>query len=368
IWEVGSEDHRGRKPVRGGALGLDHVEAEIGLEAEGADDPSNALIYALSKFVAIPSVTAAKEDCRQAAVWLKKCLSQLGAESGLVTSSEGANPLVLATFRGRSSTCSTATAPRRPRILFYGHYDVISAPPLGWNSPPFSLSGHNGALYGRGVSDDKGPVLAVAFAAHNLLVRRMLDVDVVLLVEGEEEAGSVGFKKLFESVRERVGEIDCVLVSNSYWIDDATPCITYGLRGVVHSSIEISSERPDLHSGVDGGAIVEPMIDMVKVLATLASGSKVLIPSFYDNVRPQPEEERALYERIAAVTHTTPASIASRWSEPSLSIHSLNVSGPGNATVIPSSVKAKVSIRVVPDQDTDEIAASLVEHVQAAFA
>ncbi|KAG8692935.1 hypothetical protein FRC08_009440 [Ceratobasidium sp. 394] len=209
IWEVGDDDSRGRRRTRGGALGLEHTEEESGLEAEGADDPSNALIYALSKFVAIPSVTSAKEDCRQAAVWLKKCLSQLGAESGLVTSSEGANPLVLATFRGRSSTTTT---PRRPRILFYGHYDVISAPPLGWNSPPFTLSGHNGALYGRGVSDDKGPVLAVAFAAHNLLARRMLDVDVVLLVEGEEEAGSVGFKQLFEGVRERVGEIDCVLV------------------------------------------------------------------------------------------------------------------------------------------------------------
>ncbi|KAF8607063.1 Zn-dependent exopeptidase [Ceratobasidium sp. AG-I] len=370
IWEVG--EGRGRRRGRGvsvieeGGLGLVY-ESEGELEAEGADDPSNALIYALSKFVAIPSVTSAKEDCRQAAVWLKKCFSQLGAESGLVTSTEGVNPLVLATFRGRSSSTTNPPA-RRPRILFYGHYDVISAPPLGWTSDPFTLSGHNGALYGRGVSDDKGPVLAVAFAASELLSRRMLDVDVVLLVEGEEEAGSVGFKKLFESVRERVGEIDCVLVSNSFWIDDVTPCITYGLRGVVHSSIEISSEHPDLHSGVEGGAIVEPMIDMVKVLATLASGSKVLIPSFYDQVRPQPEEERVLYEKIATATKTTPASIASRWSEPSLSIHSLNVSGPGNATVIPASVKAKVSIRIVPDQDTDEIAASLVQHVNDAFA
>lgn len=115
---------------------------------------------------------------------------------------------MLATFRGRSSP----NAPRRPRILFYGHYDVISAPPLGWSSDPFKLSGHNGALYGRGVSDDKGPVLAVAFAASSLLSKRMLDVDVVMLVEGEEEAGSVEFKALFESVRDRVGEIDCILV------------------------------------------------------------------------------------------------------------------------------------------------------------
>ncbi|CAE6432865.1 unnamed protein product [Rhizoctonia solani] len=374
IWEVGGA--RGRR--RGNSKGVwpnEHVDDiddgdvlglvyEGELEAEGADDPSNALIYALSKFVAIPSVSSAREDCKQAAVWLKKCFSQLGADSCLVSSNEHTNPLVLATFRGRPPAPG---AQRRPRILFYGHYDVISAPPLGWASDPFKLSGRNGALYGRGVSDDKGPTLAVAFAASGLLSRRMLDADVVMLVEGEEEAGSAGFKDLFESVRDRVGEIDCILVSNSYWIDDVTPCITYGLRGVVHSSIEISSERPDVHSGVEGGAIVEPMIDMVKVLATLASGSKVLIPSFYDQVRPQPEEERVLYEKIAEVTKTTPTSIASRWSEPSLSIHSLNVSGPGNATVIPSSVKAKVSIRIVPDQDTEEIAASLVRHVNDAF-
>ncbi|CEL62689.1 putative di-and tripeptidase DUG2 OS=Saccharomyces cerevisiae (strain ATCC 204508 / S288c) GN=DUG2 PE=1 SV=1 [Rhizoctonia solani AG-1 IB] len=374
IWDVGTARGRRRgnskgvwpnEPVDdihdGDVLGLVYEDE---LEAEGADDPSNALIFALSKFVAIPSVSSAREDCKQAAVWLKKCFSQLGADSYLVSSTENVNSLVVATFRGRPPAPG---APRRPRILFYGHYDVISAPPYGWTSDPFKLSGNNGALYGRGVSDDKGPTLAVAFAVSSLLSRRMLDVDVVMLVEGEEEAGSAGFKGLFETVKDRVGEIDCILVSNSFWIDDVTPCVTYGLRGVVHSSIEISSERPDVHSGVEGGAIVEPMVDMVKVLATLANGSKVLIPSFYDKIRPQPEEERVLYEKIAQVTKTTPASIASRWSEPSLSIHSLNVSGPGNATVIPSSVKAKVSIRIVPDQDTDEIAASLVKHVNDAF-
>jgi len=161
--------------------------------------------------------------------------------------------------------------------------------------------------------------------------------------------------------------VDAILVSNSTWISEDKPCITYGLRGVVHCSVEISSGREDLHSGVDGGAAAEPMQDMVKVLASLSEGEKVLVPGFYDSVRPQSEDEMKLYQQLSSVTGKPAAFFMSRWREPSLSIHSLEVSGPGNATVIPATVKAKVSLRIVPDQDLSAVAEALRDHLSASF-
>ncbi|TDL23199.1 Zn-dependent exopeptidase [Rickenella mellea] len=322
------------------------------------------LAFALSKFVSIPSVSnssANREDCRQAAIWLKKCLAQLGAESNMLPTADGRNPLVLATFHG------TQNKTKRPRILFYGHYDVISAPPEGWNSDPFTLTGRNGYFYGRGVTDNKGPILAVACAVSEMLSRRTLGCDVVFLIEGEEEAGSVGFSDAVKRHKDIIGRVDSILVSNSTWIAEDRPCITYGLRGVVHASIDISSDHPDLHSGIEGGAVAEPMVDMIKLLATLSDGPKVLIPKFYDKVRRQTDEEKQLYEVLSSIINRPASSLSSRWSEPSLSIHSLDVSGPGNETVIPATVKAKVSLRIVPDQELDVIARSLCDHISDSF-
>ncbi|PIL22320.1 hypothetical protein GSI_15008 [Ganoderma sinense ZZ0214-1] len=181
---------------------------------------------------------------------------ELGADASLLPTGDSTNPLVMATFRG------SQTSARKPRILFYGHYDVISARSTGWVSDPFTLSGRNGYLYGRGATDNKGPVMAVACAAAELLAHRALGVDLVLLVEGEEEAGSGGFVETVKRHKETIGPIDSILVSNSTWIAEDTPCITYGLRGVVHCNVEIFNAGPDLHSGVDGGAAREPMLDM----------------------------------------------------------------------------------------------------------
>ena len=153
-------------------------------EAEG-----DIMLYALSKLVAIPTVSddVHRESCRQGAHLLKKVLQQLGAQSEVLSGEQGRNPLVLATFQGRPTT-----EPRK-RILFYGHYDVQPAEESDWETDPWTLSGRNGYLYARGVSDNKGPILAVASAAATLRQRRELDVDVVMLIEGEEEAGSRGF-------------------------------------------------------------------------------------------------------------------------------------------------------------------------------
>ncbi|KAG6333727.1 hypothetical protein ID866_5355, partial [Astraeus odoratus] len=227
------------------------------------DDDHDTLIYALSTFVSIPSISSDplhREDCRQAAIWLKKCLHQLGAESTLLPTRELGNPLILATFHG------TQGKHAKPRVLFYGHYDVISAPKEGWNSDPFTIAGRNGYLYGRGVTDNKGPILAVACAAAELLRRRALAVDLIFLIEGEEEVGSTGFMDAVRKYKAQIGHVDAILLSNSTWIAEYPPCITYGLRGVVHATLAISSGAPDQHSGVDGGAVAEPMLDMYAFL------------------------------------------------------------------------------------------------------
>jgi di- and tripeptidase len=252
--------------------------------------------------------------------------------------------------------------------LFYGHYDVISAPLEGWNSDPFSLSGRNGYLYGRGVTDNKGPIMAVACAAAELLGLRQLELDLVFLIEGEEETGSSGFAEAVRRHKDAIGHIDAILVSNSTWIAEDPPCITYGLRGVVHSTIEISSSAPDLHSGIEGGAVAEPMFDMVNLLAKLTDNARrATIPNFYDRVRPQTEDETQLYNLLSTITQRPASSLSSRWREPSLTVHNIEVSGPKNSTVIPGKVKACVSIRIVPDQDLDTIARSLTEYIKTSF-
>ncbi|KAI0754689.1 Zn-dependent exopeptidase [Daedaleopsis nitida] len=323
------------------------------------------LVYGLTKLVSIQSVSNSpthKEDCRQAAIWLRKCFTQLGAEASLLPTGDTTNPLVLATFHG------TQTSSTKPRILFYGHYDVISARREGWLSEPFNLTGRNGYLYGRGATDNKGPIMAVACAAADMLEQRALGADLVMLIEGEEESGSGGFVETVKRHKDTIGHIDAILVSNSTWIAEDTPCITYGLRGVIHCNVEISNQGPDLHSGVDGGAAREPMSDMLRLLGTLTGeDSKVAIPEFYDSVRPVSAEEKQGYKVLSSVTQTPAKLLAARWREPALTVHNIEVSGPKNSTVIPSTVKAHVSVRIVPDQDLETIVSALKTHLQTQF-
>lgn len=331
---------------------------------EGELKAQHDLQVALAEFVGIPSIVnveSHRESCRQAALWLKLLLSQLGAEATLLSTEPGINPPVLATFRGNEECKS------RPRLLFYGHYDVIPARKTGWDSDPFTLSGRNGYLYGRGVSDNKGPILAVAFAISELRRKVALDLDIVMLVEGEEEAGSRGFEDTVRKHKDQIGHVDAILISNSYWIGEDIPCITYGLRGVIHANVEISNSHPDLHSGVEGGGVVEPMFDLVNILNSISQGSCILIPNFYDNVRQQSDDERSLYKHLEEVTGQSAQYLAAKWREPSLSIHSVKTSGPGNRTVIPSSVATQLSVRIVPDQDLSQIAENLKEHIEDSF-
>jgi di- and tripeptidase len=347
-------------------------DIEVDVDIEGSSD---VMLYALKKLVALPTIAdeAHRESCRQGAHLLKKILSQLGAVSEVVPGDPGRNPLVLATFSGRDSAssasgASTPTSKKRNRVLFYGHYDVQPVGEKDWESDPWTLTGRNGYLYGRGVTDNKGPILAVACAAAELRQRRELDVDLVMLIEGEEEAGSRGFADAVRRNKAAIGNIDVVLLANSTWINEQDPCVVYGMRGVVYANLAVSSKGDDAHNGVEGGLVAEPMFDLVRVLGSLADSAGVKLPGFYDSVRAQTPEELALLTTVSRASGRSLDDLARVWQQPTFSIANITTSGSANKTVIPRRVCADIAMRIVPDQDLDTIVSSLVSYCQQTFA
>lgn len=338
-------------------------------------EPSNAplnddnMIKTLGEFVGYNTVScnpqSSSNECRKCASYLRSLLRHFGAEANLLSVEPDLNPILYARFP------ASVPSENSKRILFYGHYDVISADSQdNWENPPFQMTAENGYLYGRGVSDNKGPVLAAIFAAAELFQSRKLKNDLIFLIEGEEECGSQGFVTTVEKHRETIGDIDWIILSNSYWINDDVPCLNYGLRGIVNMTLEVSSGQPDLHSGVHGGVFREPTFDMVSMLSKLASNDgKILIPSFYDSVREIDASEEEWYNAIVNTPgiEESKESLMKKWRFPSLTIHRLYVSGPGNSTVIPATVSAALSFRVVPDQKISQIEQSAREFLTDEF-
>jgi di- and tripeptidase len=316
-------------------------------------------------------------DCRRGAYFLRDLLKGFGASTtSLPLQNPALNPVILAKFQGNPKT-----AAKRKRILFYGHYDVIPAENESnkWNTDPFTLEGVNDHVYGRGVSDNKGPILAAIYAVADLVANKELDSDIIFLIEGEEESGSRGFEQAIRANKKLIGDIDWILLANSYWLDDHNPCLTYGLRGVIHATVEVQSGHPDLHSGVDGSSLLdESLKDLVTLLARLTGQhGKILIPGFYDPILPITKEEAALYEDIKKALisnnpslifqHNLATELQKRWCDASLTIHRFYTSGPDNSTIIPRLAKASVSLRLVPNQTAQEVAQSLTSFLHEEF-
>lgn len=294
----------------------------------------------------------------------------------MLSAAENTNPVVYAHFKGKGSP-----AKQSKRTLFYGHYDVVPAENKQrlWASDPFEMSGLNGYLYGRGVTDNKGPVLAAVFAAAELVAEKKLVSDIIFLIEGEEECGSRGFEEVIKKSKDVIGDIDWILLANSYWLDDDIPCLTYGLRGVVHATVQVESGRPNLHSGVDGSQrINEAMKDLINILAVLSSNDgSIKIPGFYDPVlRLTPSEDKAYTAISKALVARDPRrgdpyqlaeQLKGRWREPSLTVHRITSSGPTGSSVIPHTATATISIRLVPNQTTLAVQQALKKVLQAAF-
>ncbi|MCJ1273977.1 hypothetical protein MMC21_001770 [Puttea exsequens] len=281
--------------------------------------------------------------------------------------------------------------PKKRTILVYGHYDVQPAGKEdGWATDPFVLTeDEQGRMYGRGSTDDKGPVLGWlnVIQAHQAAG---LDFPVNLLMcfEGMEESGSDGLDEFIAEEVKAGGffeRADACCISDNYWLGTEKPCVTYGLRGCNYYSVSISGPGQDLHSGIFGGNAQEPMTDLVRVLGSLVdTNGKIQIPGIDNMVAPVTDDEKSLYkaifysmsdlyESLGSQTGIHPdkeSTLMARWRYPSLSVHGIEgaFSQPGAKTVIPAKVIGKFSIRTVPNMDSDKTDQLVFKYVKEQFA
>ena len=357
------------------------------------DNQAEAFIDRLRHAVAIPSISAEEErrpDVVKMGMFLKDQLETLGAhvearELGKQPGKENLDlpPAIIARY--------PATKDESKRtILVYGHYDVQPANLSdGWSTEPFELSiDSKGRMYGRGSTDDKGPVLGwVNVIESHQKAGVEFPVNLLMCFEGMEEYGSEGLDDFIIAECKPgkfFADADAVCISDNYWLGTEKPCLTYGLRGCNYYSIEVSGPGQDLHSGVFGGTAQEPMTDLVRVMATLVDGDgNILIPGIKELVAPLTKEEQSLYKDIAFTMDNLYESLGSktgifpdkertlmgRWRYPSLSLHGIEgaFSAGGAKTVIPAKVIGKFSIRTVPDMEPPEVDKLVYAHVDKVF-
>ncbi len=358
----------------------------------------------LARFVSFATVSGVeeyREDCWQGARYIGSFLEGLGASVKYVATSSvnesklnarSTTPSVLDMRTAKSPTVSSnnpivlarfaAFRENSPTLTFYGHYDVMPADSAGWDSDPWKLTPLNGRLYGRGVTDNKGPILAMIFAVKSILDKAKdgLKVNIVLVLEGEGEMSNKGFHECIDTHQQWFQDTSLILTSNSYWLGEERPCITYGMRGVVDLQVTVSGPSRNLHSGVDGGAVFEPVIDLLAIMGTLVDSSGIAcVPGFYDDVRPLSEEDK---KRLADVefdleeyragtgvsrfVSPDPSTLLElRWRRPSISVTSLETSNTtGTHSVVPREAMAKLSIRYVPDQSPKKMEKAVRTHLE----
>jgi acetylornithine deacetylase/succinyl-diaminopimelate desuccinylase-like protein len=270
-----------------------------------------------------------------------------------------------------------------PTALIYGHYDVQPEDPIElWTSPPFEPTIRDGKLYARGATDDKGQFLCHVKAVATMLeVDGTLPINVKFIIEGEEEIGSPNLAPFLESHKEKL-KADVLVVSDSAMYAPGQPSLVYGLRGLCYLQIDLKGADSDLHSGVFGGAVPNPALELAKILAQLKDADeRVTVPGFYDKVQDMSVEERQAYASLefcpdefknsVGVAELTPekgySALEGRTARPTLEVNGLlsGYTGEGAKTVLPARAMAKVSCRLVPDQNPEEIAQLLEDHIRS---
>ncbi len=338
-----------------------------------ADQGLEASIDRLIELLRIPSIStdpAYAADCRKAAGWLVATLNKLGFEASLRDTT--GHPMVVAHYRAKKRRS------RVPHVLFYGHYDVQPADPLEkWQTPPFEPQRRRDKdgkerVYARGAADDKGQLLTFVEASRAWLkAAGDLPLDVTLLFEGEEESGSPSLIPFLKANRKELAH-DVALVCDTNMWDEKTPAITTRLRGIVHDDVTIIGPRVDLHSGYYGGAAMNPIRVLARIIADLHDKSgRITIPGFYDGIKELPKATREQWAKLkfsekkflAEVGLKEPAGEAKRsvleqvWSRPTAEVNGIiaGYTGAGHKTVIPSRASAKFSFRLVAGQDPDGV-------------
>lgn len=350
-----------------------HVTAAIEAALAARMD---AIIDTLKAFVRIPSVStdiAYASGIAEGARFVANQLQLAGIEDATIHQTIG-HPIVTGSWRG---------APGKPTLLIYGHYDVQPPDPIAaWTSPPFEPAIRNRRLYGRGVSDDKGPMLIpIEVVAAYLVARGALPVNVVFLFEGEEENSSPNLEGFVASHKHLLAADITVSADGAQWRADLPSVIT-GSRGICSLEVFVTGPAKDLHSGRHGGSVANPIQVLIGVPARLhGPDGSIAVPGFYDHVRPIPAQEKEAIAKIpfdeadylASVGATEGAGetgytlLQRNWLRPTLEYNGIigGYTGPGRKTVIPSCASAKITCRLVPDQDPEEIAALVAKYVRA---
>ena len=348
-----------------------------------ADEGLEESIARWIELLRIPSIStdpAYKDDCREAGAWLVGTLKALGFEASLRDTP--GHPMVVAHYRAR------ARNGRLPHVLFYGHYDVQPADPLEkWQTPPFEpvrRRDKDGVerIYARGAADDKGQLLTFIEACRAWLATSGdLPLDVTILCEGEEELGSSSLIPFLEANRKELAH-DVALVCDTNMWDAKTPAITTRLRGLLHDEVTIIGPKVDLHSGLYGGAAMNPIRVLAKIIADLHDKTgRIAIPGFYDGVKELPKATREQWAKLkfsekrflAEVGLQQKAGEARRsvleqiWSRPTAEVNGIigGYTGVGTKTVIPSRASAKLSFRLVAGQDPKRLRKALHAFVRA---
>jgi acetylornithine deacetylase/succinyl-diaminopimelate desuccinylase-like protein len=321
----------------------------------------------LKALLAIPSISALPQhaaDVRRCAEWCADEMRRIGLQNVKLIDTPG-NPVVYGDWLGAEGA---------PTILFYGHYDVQPVDPLElWESPPFEATIRDGEIYARGSADDKGQVFMhfKAIEAH-LKQNGRLPVNIKFILEGEEEVGSEHLDDFVKSHRDEL-KADVVVISDSPMFARGVPSMCYGLRGLVYFQIDVRGSSTDLHSGSFGGAVANPAIVLAQMLTQMKDrGGRIKIPGFYDDVVALNEEERKAWaslpfnERKYKKDFGIPkvfgesgySTLERTWARPTFEVNGLlsGFTGEGAKTVLPAVAMAKVSMRLVPNQDPDKIA------------